>query len=240
MNSKLTSPFDVRTGLKQGGILSSFLFNLYINDLIEECIALNIGALIDSSNTSIIGYADDLTLISPNDEQLQILLDKCTEYGLKWRIKFNPNKSHIISFGKQNWPDRIFYLNNKKVNETESIRYLGVDINNRLDYDSDMCEKFKKVQKLVFSLSFLGLKPLDLNPNLQAFIYKTYCFSTFVYGLETTTINKKTRDYINVLQNNLIRQMIGLNKFCHISKKRKAIQIYDFESIYLLSKLSFI
>ena len=105
MNSKLTSPFDVRTGLKQGGILSSFLFNLYINDLIEECIALNIGALIDSSNTSIIGYADDLTLISPNDEQLQILLDKCTGYGLKWRIKFNPNKSHIISFGKQNWPD---------------------------------------------------------------------------------------------------------------------------------------
>ena len=240
MNSKLTSPFDVRTGLKQGGILSSFLFNFYINNLIEECIALNIGALIDSSNTSIIGYADDLTLISPNDEQLQILLDKCTEYGLKWRIKFNPNKSHIISFGKQNWPDRIFYLNNKKVNETESIRYLGVDINNRLDYDSDMCEKFKKVQKLVFSLSFLGLKPLDLNPNLQAFIYKTYCFSTFVYGLETTTINKKTRDYINVLQNNLIRQMIGLNKFCHISKIRKAINIYNFESIYLLSKLSFI
>ena len=87
---------------------------------------MNIGALIDSSNTSIIGYADDLTLISPNDEQLQILLDKCTEYGLKWRIKFNPNKSHIIFFGKQNWPDRIFYSNNKKLSLYDTLVLISI------------------------------------------------------------------------------------------------------------------
>ena len=90
-----------------------------------------------------------------------------------------------------------------------------------MNYNNCTIEKFKNVQKSVYSLAFLGLKPLELSPKLQAFIYKTYCLSTFTYGLETTVLNKSTRDYINLSQNNVIRQMIGLNKFCHISNIRK-------------------
>ena len=109
-----------------------------------------------------------------------------------------------------------------------------------MNFNSCSTEKFQNVQKTVFSLSFLGLRPLELSPSLQAFIYKTYCLSTFTYGLETTTLMKTTRDYLNVSQNNIIRQMVGLNKFCRISTIRKCMKIHEFEHLYMLAKLSFI
>ena len=71
--------------------------------------------------------------------------------------------------------------------------------------------------KSVFSLSFLGLQSRALSPKLQSFISKTYCLSQFTYGLETSVLNKDTRDYLNICQNNILRQILGLNNNCHMS-----------------------
>ena len=81
----------------------------------------------------------------------------------------------------------------------------------------------------------------DLMPYpLIYFIYKTYCLSQFTYALETTVINKETRDYINICQNNIIRQILGIHKLCHMSKILKSLKIFTFEELYIFSKLSFL
>jgi hypothetical protein len=138
------------------------------------------------------------------------------------------------------FPGTEFTLNNAKLNKTNCLEYLGIEIDNKLDFDSTTLKKFSNVSKSIFSLSFLGLTPNGVNPELQAFLYKTYCLSQFTYALETTTLKKSTIDFLNVSQNNLIRQMIGLNKYCHISKILRALKIFNFEELYLKSKLSFI
>lgn len=232
--------FKINCGVKQGGILSPFLFNIYINDLFILCIEKNIGAILGNCNLSIIGYADDIVLISPNDAQLQTLLDICTEFGSLWKIKFNPSKSNIISFGDQSFPNNNFILNGLPLVETDKIIYLGIEINNTLVSDASFIEKFKKVQKTTFSLSFIGMKPLGVSPLLQSFLYKTYCLSTFTYGLETTSLLKKTRDYLNIAQNDLIRNFIGIGKYSHMTNLLKCLKIFNFENLYIFSKLTFL
>ena len=108
------------------------------------------------------------------------------------------------------------------------------------DFDAAAKTKFKKVQKSIFSLSFLGLKPGGISPFLQSFLYKTFCLTQFTYALETTTLHNSTREYLNTSQNNLIRIMIGLDKFCHMTNVLKSLKIYNFEQLYLFSKISFL
>jgi hypothetical protein len=74
-NNDAVSEFQINCGVKQGGILSPFLFNLYINDLIEQCIEANIGAIFKNLNIPIIVYADDIILLSSVDSHLQRLLN---------------------------------------------------------------------------------------------------------------------------------------------------------------------
>ena len=92
----------------------------------------------------------------------------------------------------------------------------------------------------MFSLSFLGLKPSGISPFLQSFIYKTYCLSQFTYALEKTTLLKGTRDYLNISQNNLIRQIIGLPKTCHMTRLLNLLKIFNFEDLHISTKLSFL
>ena len=190
-DSVFFDPFIINVGVKQGGMLSAFLFSLYINDLIVECINTNIGALFKNINTCIIVYADDVILISPNDNHLQKLLNICGEFGQKWNIKFNPTKSNIVEFGRQFFNFSQFYLNHQLIPKIDKLKYLGVFIDKNLDFDTIAIDKFNNVQKSIFSLSFLGLKPSNISPFLQSFIYKTFCLSQFTYVLETTTLFKK-------------------------------------------------
>ena len=232
--------FLINVGVKQGGKLSSYLFGKLVDDLIKKCIAAKAGALIRNINVCIIVYADDILLLSSNDYQLQTLLNICGEYGKMWKIKFNSNKSNVIEFGKQFFNNYEFYLNKQIIPKVEKLKYLGVFIDKNLDFDLLATEKFLNVQKSIFSLSFLGLKPFGISPFLQSFIYKTYCLSQFTYALETTTLLKGTRDYLNISQNNLIRQIIGLPKTCHMTRLLKLLKIFNFEDLYISTKLSFL
>jgi hypothetical protein len=80
--------FQITCGVKQGGILSPYLFNLFINGILTECLEKNIGAIFKNINVSIVAYADDIILISQADKHLQILLDNCSSYSTRWKIKF--------------------------------------------------------------------------------------------------------------------------------------------------------
>jgi hypothetical protein len=48
LNGNMTDWFNVDSGLKQGCILSFSMFNIYVNSLIDDINALNIGIDIDS------------------------------------------------------------------------------------------------------------------------------------------------------------------------------------------------
>ena len=226
--------------LSKAAYFHLFFSIFFINELIEQCCQLNLGATYEGENVSILVYADDILLISPVDKHLQDLLDKCTAFSEKWCVKFNPNKSNIIQFGKPLLSQYPLILNNKPLTFSNSLKYLGIEINNNFDPNITAIEKFKKVQKSIFSLSFLGLRPNKISPFLQSSIFKTFCLSQFTYALETTTLNQKTRNYLNICQNNLIRQLLKLNKFCHITEVLQCLRIHDFENLYICSKLSFL
>ena len=57
--------FHVSNGVRQGGILSSYLFNVYIDDLSSRLNGLSIGCVLGDLFINHLMYADDLVLISP-------------------------------------------------------------------------------------------------------------------------------------------------------------------------------
>ena len=57
-NNHISSPFSLSQGVRQGSILSPYLYNLYTEDILREIDKMNIGASLDPNiNTSIIAYS---------------------------------------------------------------------------------------------------------------------------------------------------------------------------------------
>ena len=91
--SALSDSFFITNGVRQGGILSPLLFNVYMDDLSSSLSNTPIGCSIGVVIVNHITYADDLVIISPSAKGLQRLLDTCAGYGQTHGIIFNDDKT---------------------------------------------------------------------------------------------------------------------------------------------------
>jgi hypothetical protein len=60
----------------------------------------------------ILGFCDDISLLSPIIEDLQKLLNICGNYGNNWGIEFNLPKCKFTVFGSNRFNNTILLLNN--------------------------------------------------------------------------------------------------------------------------------
>ena len=74
LNNKLSNWFETTSGVRQGDTLSLTLFCIFINDLAVELNKLNLGIKIGHTCISILLYADDITLLAENEENLRQML----------------------------------------------------------------------------------------------------------------------------------------------------------------------
>ena len=75
--NSLSKSFNVGNGVRQGGILSPYLFNIYMDDLSVRLKKHYAGCKIANSIINHLFYADDLVLLWPSFRGLHELLETC-------------------------------------------------------------------------------------------------------------------------------------------------------------------
>ena len=65
-NGCISPKFNVSNGVRQGGILSPFLFSVYVDDLLVKLKNDAVGCHIGNHHVGVLGYADDLILLCPS------------------------------------------------------------------------------------------------------------------------------------------------------------------------------
>ena len=128
-NNRLSQPFGVRNGLRQGSVLSPILFNVYIDDLLQQLEKSGDGARLGGIYVGALAYADDITLLSPTVSGMQRLLDICSSYTENHNLIFNCQKTTVVAFAKcqcraPSYPS--FLVGDKYVSGGQSILHLGV------------------------------------------------------------------------------------------------------------------
>ena len=81
---------------------------LYIFPNIIFCVYENInelgcGVKFKEETISILPYADDIALITPDEQSLQLMLNKLTDWCSKWKLSGNPEKTKVIHFRPQSF-----------------------------------------------------------------------------------------------------------------------------------------
>jgi hypothetical protein len=95
--SVMSEPFNVTCGVRQGGILSPVLFNVYIDCLSVRLRSIPIGCHINSVCYNHLIYADDTVLLAPSPKALQTLIDVCVAFASEHDLIFNTKKINNLS-----------------------------------------------------------------------------------------------------------------------------------------------
>ena len=138
----LSQPFYTTCGVRQGGILSALLFNVYMDDLSNELSKCNIGCTLGPKIINHVIYADDIVVFSPSLKGLQALTDICCKYMVDNYLKLNTKKTKCMKFEKKKVQpicNQDLYIGGKKIEVVNKIKYLGFYLTSN-DKDDDHIE----------------------------------------------------------------------------------------------------
>ena len=182
-NGIFSENFDIKSGVKQGGVLSPLLFALYLDPLLKRLRDSNVGCYMDQTPVNSFSYADDIVILSPSITAMVKLIRICEIYSLEFGLDFNVAKCCLVPFSSHNNNLNVkLKLNNVEIPVSDSYKHLGNNIFNRNsmfrvdDIITDMkirsnvlINEFSKLdiesKKVLFKSQCLGLygrKLLDL------------------------------------------------------------------------------
>ena len=124
-NSYRSMPFDVQNGVKQGGVLSPLLFSIYIDELLCKLERSGLGCYIENTFLGALGYADDITLVSPSTRGPNEMPKICELFAVEYHVTFNESKTVAIQFGSKSQTDGHVVLNGNHIKWKQDVKHLG-------------------------------------------------------------------------------------------------------------------
>ena len=208
--------FSVWHGIKQGGILSPKLFNIYVDVLSQQLNKVMVGCCMNGKVINHLYYADDLVLLSPSTHGMQKLLNECEKYASKYGMKFNENKSVVLNFKGHRFkasPSARLYLNGSLMKTAVPYTYLGQIINKNLNDNKDIERQLRNSYgKSNMLLRTFG--SCSYAVKLQSLM--SYCGSMYTACLWCDFTQRKYRQSEEAYDN-VFRGFLGYDKYCSAS-----------------------
>ena len=149
VDSAHSDPSPVLSGVPQGTVLGPLLFLIYINDISSNL----------SPGTSLRLFADDSLLYrqisSINDQvTLQSDLNTLQTWEANNKMEFHPQKCQVIQItNKKKKLNHTYKIHDTPLQPTNAAKYLGITIDNKLNFNTHISEITKKANS---TLSFIS------------------------------------------------------------------------------------
>ena len=79
-NSEISEGFNMTNGMRQGSLLSPYLFNVCMVDLTNHLNRTGVGCYIGNLSFNNLSYADDMVLLAPCGSVIYQLMRVCSEF----------------------------------------------------------------------------------------------------------------------------------------------------------------
>lgn len=194
-----TDWFEISKGVRQGCILSPFLFNLYAELIMRraELGESEVGVKIGGKNINNLRYADDTTLLAESKKGLEELITKIKTESEKMGLYLNIKKTKIMattSSGKIK-----IKIDDEEIECVQDFVFLGskIDLNGE-----SSCEIKRRIALGRTALISMGniWKNKDIGIATKRRLIQAIVFPITMYGCESWTVKKADRRRIDAFE----------------------------------------
>lgn len=212
----VSDPYRLECGVRQGGLTSPTLFNLYVNGLIVALSSQHVGCHLDGVCVNNLSYADDMVLLSASVCGIRTLMQICEEYASGHGLQYNVKKSQWMVFesgGKCPLNIPPVLLNSVPLERVERFKYLGHVITTDLK-DNDDIDRERR--SLSVRANMIARRFARCSAEVKVTLFRAFCTSLYTCSLWADYTKRRYSD-LRVLYNNAFRTLLGLPRSCSAS-----------------------
>ena len=205
-------PFKTANGIRQGGILSPYLYNVYTDDLSAALRDTGTGCHLHDKCVNSLSYADDMVLLAPTAEALQDLIGVCEVYAARHDIVYNTTKTECMVVPPAH--SKVTYLASAwlggcALTFVDRFTYLGHVINQDLTDDDDIK---KQTTKLTIIGNTLLRKFSFCSQEVKLELFRSHCYSIYCNSL-WSRYKVASMNRLKVCHNGILKRLLRLPRW---------------------------
>nr|KAG5692954.1 hypothetical protein BaRGS_031532 [Batillaria attramentaria] len=206
---QLSESFEVKTGVRQGCLLSPFLFLLVIDWIMKTTTAGRKNGIQWTLWTQLddLDFADDLALLSHSHSQMQDKTTRLEATSAGTGLKINRKKTELMKINTTaNTPVTV---GGEPIREVESFVYLGSVVDGQGGTDRDVTARIGKARAAMVMLKNIwASKVVSIRTKLR--IFNSNVKSVLLYGCETWRTTKTMQQKIQTFLNTCLRRIFNI------------------------------
>ena len=205
--------FYIHKGVRQGGILSTDMYKIYLNPSLNRMSETGEGGKIGEIDCTAPTAADDTAPVTNEPVSLQTLVGTSDDFSRMERYVLQPEKSvvMVIPGGKKSrdtQPDVSGWtIYGKEMPVVTETMHMGLR-RSSISEDITINENIKKSRRSFYSLMSADLQGMDPETSIQ--LYQTYVMPVLLYGLEVVLPKQKSLETLERIHKKFMKHILTL------------------------------
>ncbi|BHF83999.1 hypothetical protein SprV_0902714900 [Sparganum proliferum] len=206
VRNNLSQPFGIRSGVRQGCILSPILFNYAIDWILGRALRDSDGVEIAPGHRlTDLDYADDIALLASSFGDLQSMVSRVNEVAKSVGLSINAGKTKVFSSCIPDQEKAPLGIDGCQLEEVDSFKYLGARLLPNGQSKDDIVSRIDAARWVFSSLRKCLWNRRDLSIATKIRVYRASVRSVLLYGCECWALRVEDERNLEVFDHHCLR-----------------------------------
>ena len=201
--------FEVHTGVRQGCVMSTFLFNLVVDWIMHRTTEDQVRGIrwTPFSYLEDLDYADDIALLSHTHTHIQEKTQRLNTFAKQFGLNISSKKTEIMALNATNTPQ--VQIDSEELHYTDRFTYLGSIIGRDGGTDLDIQSRLNKARNSLNMMNKVW-RSSTYSTRTKLKLYHSCVLTTLLYGSECWRLTEKDLSKLSTFHTKSLRRILRI------------------------------